>query len=139
MNAGQFMPSDEVVAGIKADLLRYETERAKAQFAVRWRVPLFLGIYLLLILVAALVFNRFSDVNEQWFSPPHVFLYVIGFVVSFFIYGWAMKPATNLQQAFRAKALPTIFSFINGVTYSQGRTPGSFDRLPRETLDTFNR
>lgn len=139
MSGGQFMPNDQVVAGIKADLLRYEAERAKAQAAVRWRVPLFLGILLLLVLGAALLFNKVADPNEQWLSAPHVFLYVTGFIASFFVYSWAVSPATKLQQAFREKALPTIFGFIQDVAYSHSRTPESFDRLPKETIGAFNR
>ena len=43
MDAGQFMPSAEVVARMRADLDRYESERVGAHRKVQWRVPLFIG------------------------------------------------------------------------------------------------
>ena len=54
---------------------------------MKWRVPVFMGVLLAAIAVLAVVFNNFADLNEQWFSTPHVFLYGIGFVAAFFVSG----------------------------------------------------
>lgn len=139
MDGQQHMPADEVIAGIKAELQKYEAERVTAHKAVSWRVPVFLGALLVATLLLAIGFNSFASPYEQWTSTPHVFLYFIAFGASFFIYSWAMKPATNLQQSFRDKILPVVFGFIEDVSYRQGYQPDSFDRLPRETMDSFNR
>ena len=80
MNVTDFMPGDEVVAGIKADLEPYEAERARRTGAVTWRVPVFLGRAAGVTVVLAFAFNGFADPNEQWFSSPHVFLYFGAFV-----------------------------------------------------------
>ena len=141
MDVKDFMPGDEVIAGIRADLEKYEAERRKARRSVRWRVPLFLGLLLALVVGLAYVFNGVADPNEQWFSTPHVFLYVIAFISAFFVYFAAVKPATRLQQSFRERILPLIFGFIEKMGYKHAETPASFraaaarnDRLvqPRE-------
>jgi hypothetical protein len=139
MDAQGFMPGDEVVAGIKADLGAYEAERSKAHRAVMWRVPVFLGLTLAATALLAWGFNDFADPHEQWFSSPHVFLYIAAFALAFFVYGLAISPATRLQQSFRSKVLPAIFGFIKGMQYRHNSTPDSFDRLPREATGTFNR
>ena len=139
MDVQEHMPADEVVAGIKAELQRYEAERARANASVKWRVPLFLGLLVAAAASIAVAFNGLASTYEQWLSTPHVFLYVIAFVASFFIYSRAMRPATRLQQSFREKILPVVFGFISDVGYRHGHQPDSFDRLPRETMDTFNR
>ena len=40
MTVREFMPSEAVVAAIRADVERYEGERVKAWGAVQWRVPM---------------------------------------------------------------------------------------------------
>ena len=100
MDVKDFMPGEDVIAGIRADIEKYEAERGKAHMAVRWRVPVFMGLLLAAIAGTAVLFNNFADPNEQWFSPPHVFLYAIGFAASFFVYGAAMKPATRFSSRF---------------------------------------
>lgn len=139
MDVGDFMPGDEVIAGIRTDIEKYEAERSKAHVAVRWRVPVFMGLLLAAVAGTALLFNNFADPNEQWFSSPHVFLYAIGFGLSFFVYGAAMKPAMRLQQSLREKILPAVFGFIENIGYKHNQTPISFERLPREIVDGFNR
>lgn len=139
MNTEDFMPSPETLARIRKEIEGYEAGRVAAVARVRWRVPLFLGLYIAGIAVVAWMFNALADPREQWFSAPHVFLYVVGFVLSFFVYSAAMKPATELQQSFRDKVLPTIFGFIGDMQYSRNRAPASFDRLPRSVTGSFNR
>lgn len=139
METQQFMPSDTVVAGIKADLEEYEAQRAQAHRAVRWRVPVFLGLFLAAVAGLAVLFNAVADRNEQWFSAPHVFLYVIAFVASFFVYAWARGPATRLQNSFRDRVIPLAFGFVEDMTYRREQTPSSFARMPPETVGTFNR
>lgn len=139
MNADDFMPSPETLARIRKEIEGYETGRIAAVARVRWRVPLFLGLYVVGMAAVAWVFNAFADPREQWFSSPHVFLYIVGFVGSFFVYSAAMKPATELQQSFRDKVLPTIFGFIGDMRYARSTTPASFDRLPRSVTGSFNR
>lgn len=139
MDAQDFMPGPETLARIRTEIETYEQGRAAASRRIRWRIPLFLGLYLIAIFVVAWVFNLVADPVEQWFSAPHVFLYVLGFAGSFLVYSFAVKPATELQQAFRDKVLPTIFGFIGDVRYSRNTVPGSFDRLPRGVTGSFNR
>lgn len=139
MNAEDFMPGPETLARIRKEIEGYEAGRVAAVARVRWRVPLFLGLLLVGVAAIAWMFNTVADPSEQWFSAPHVFLYVVGFVASFFVYGMAMKPATELQQSFRDKVLPAIFGFIADMRYARSSTPGSFDRLPRAVTGSFNR
>ena len=139
MDAQDFMPGPETLARIRKEIETYEVGRVAAARSVRWRIPVFLGLYLVAIAAVAYVFNTFADPREQWFSAPHVFLYVIGFAASFFVYSAAVKPATELQQSFRDKVLPTIFGFIGDMQYARNRAPASFDRLPRAVTGSFNR
>lgn len=139
MDGQGFMPSEAVLAGIRADVARYEAGRVQAHRAVRWRVPAFLAATVAFVVAVAYVLNGLADPFEQWTSAPHVFVYVGSAIAAFFIYGWAMRPATKLQQSFRERLLPIAFSFIDGVKYRTGWVPESFARLPRETVGSFNR
>lgn len=139
METADFMPSEAVTAGIRKDIETHEAARASAVRQVRWRVPLFVGLVLVFVVLVAWLFNKVADPNEQWFSTPHVFLYVIGFAASILLYFQAMKPATRLQQSFRETLLPIIFGFIADMRYQHGGRPNSFDRLPREAVGPFNR
>lgn len=139
MDAKGFMPDDAVIAGIRKDIEQYESQRASAFAQIRWRVPVFLGALLAVAAILAYAFNSFADPNEQWFSSPHVFLYLATFAATFFVYGAAMKPATKLRQSFRERVLPLVLGFIRDVRYSNATTPDSFDRLPRQATGSFNR
>ncbi|RWE59386.1 hypothetical protein [Mesorhizobium sp.] len=138
MEAADFMPSEADIAGIKRNLEAYEVERVAAYRQVRWRVPLFIGLVLLSVALVAWLFNTVADPYERWFSTPHVLLYVVGFVAAILLYFQAIKPASTLQQSFRETLLPIIFGFIEDMRYQHEATPNSFDRLPRETIGTFN-
>jgi hypothetical protein len=139
METADFMPSEAVTAGIRKGIETYEAARASAVRQVRWRVPVFVGQVLVFVVLVAWLFNKVADPNEQWFSTPHVFLYVIGFAASILLYFQAMKPATRLRQSFRETLLPIIFGFIADMRYQHGGRPNSFDRLPREAVGPFNR
>lgn len=141
MRADEFMPGEAAVAGIRADIERYEAERSRAHRAVLWRVPVFDGLVLAAIFAIARAFNNanIAHPNEQWLSTPHVLLYVFGMALLFFVHSQATKPARQLQQSLRGRILPVIFGFIGTVAYRHGETPDSFERLPRETVGSFNR
>ncbi len=139
MEAADFMPGEAVIAGIRRDIEAYEARRASAQRQARWRVPVFLGLVVVCVGVVAWLFNKVADPHEQWFSTPHVFLYLGGFIAAVLLYFQAIKPATRLQQSFRDTLLPMIFGFVRDVRYQHGARPNSFDRLPRETVGNFNR
>lgn len=139
MEAKDFMPADETIAGIRKDVAAYETERAAAYRTVQRRTPIGFISLIVAVFVLAWFFNTFADPFEQWVSTPHVFLYVGAFLAGFLVYTWAMRPADNLQQAFREKLLPIIFSFVQDMSYRRTATPDSFDRMPRETVGSFNR
>lgn len=139
METADFMPGEADIADIRKNLDVYEAERALATRQVRWRVPLFIGLVLVFVALVAWLFNKVADPNEQWFSTPHVFLYVVGFVAAIALYFQAVKPASRLQQSFRDRLLPIIFGFIGDVRYQHGVKPNSFDRLPRGVVGPFNR
>jgi len=139
METADFMPSEAVIAGIRKNIEAYEAGRASAYRQVRWRVPVFLGPVLVFVVLVAWLFNKVADANEQWFSTPHVFLYVGCFFTALLLYFLAITPATRLQQSFRDTLLPIIFGFIRDMRYQNGVTPNSFDRLPRAAVGSFNR
>ncbi|RUU62218.1 hypothetical protein EOC99_18590, partial [Mesorhizobium sp. M7A.T.Ca.TU.009.01.1.1] len=74
METADFMPSETVIAGIRKDIEAYEAARASAVRQVRWRVPVFVGLVLVAVVLVAWLFNKVADPNEQWVSTPHVFL-----------------------------------------------------------------
>ncbi|MCX7303669.1 MAG: DUF3137 domain-containing protein [Hyphomicrobiales bacterium] len=139
MEARDFLPGDGVIAGIRADIDRYEAERSRVHRAVMWRVPVLDGLWIAAILGVAHLFNRFANANEQWLSTPHVFLYIIGFFTLFFIHGQAVKPARTLQQSLRERIMPLVFGFIEEMAYRHEATPESFARMPQEASGAFNR
>lgn len=137
METADFMPSEADIANIRKDIETYEAARVSAVRQVRWRVPLFVGLVLVFVVLVAWLFNKVADPNEQWFSTPHVFLYLVGFAASILLYFRAIRPATRLRQSFRETLLPIIFGFIRDMRYQHDVTPNSFDRLPRETVGGF--
>jgi hypothetical protein len=139
MDARGFMPDEAVIAGIRKDIEQYESQRASAYAQVKWRVPVFLGVLLIVAAVIAYGFNDFADPNEQWFSSPHVFLYFGTFVALGFAWSFAMRPATKLRQSFRERVLPLVFGFVRDIRYANAVTPDSFDRLPKQATGSFNR
>jgi hypothetical protein len=139
MEAKDFLPGEDVIAGIKAELERYEAERGSTHRAVLWRVPVFDGLTFAVIFAIAWFFNSLADPNEQWLSTPHVLLYVFGLAALFFVHSRAVRPAKRLQQSLRERILPVIFGFIEKIGYRYEATPDSFSRLPRETVGSFNR
>jgi hypothetical protein len=138
MDARDFMPGEAALAKVKAEIEAYEAERKAVQRSVSIRIPIYLAIVVVLVVILAFAFNSFADPNEQWSSAPHVFLYVAGVIALFLAYSWAKSPARELQQSFRARLLPVIFGFIDKVRYRRGETPPSLERLPRETIGSFN-
>jgi hypothetical protein len=138
MDAKDFMPDEAAIADIRARLERYEAERKAAAARVRMRVPIYVGIVLAIVLVLAWAFNSFADPSEQWFSSPHVFLYVGGAIALVIAYVYATGPATDLQQAFREQLFPVVFGFIKDFRYRRMVEPDSYRRLPREVIGPFN-
>ena len=139
MDTKELMPSEEVIAGIRKDIEAYEVEREKAHAQVRWRVPVFLGLLLVVAVLLAVALNSLASPYLQWFSTPHVFLYFGTFVGAFFVYNAAMGPATRLRQSFRERVLPIVFGCIRDMRYANGTTPDSFGRLPRKAVGSFGR
>jgi hypothetical protein len=137
METADFMPSEADIANIRKDIETYEAARASAVRQVRWRVPLFVGLVLVSVVLVAWLFNKVADPNEQWFSTPHVFLYLVGFAALILLYFRAVRPATRLRQSFRETLVPIVFGFIRDMRYQHDVTPNSFDRLPRETVGGF--
>jgi len=139
MEAKDFLPDEAVIAGIRADIERYEAERSGVHRATLWRVPVFDGLTLAVIFAIARFFNSLADPNEQWVSTPHLILYVCGVVAMFFVHSRAVRPAKQLQQSLRERILPVVFGFIEKVGYRYEAKPDSFARLPPETVGSFNR
>jgi hypothetical protein len=139
MDAKGFMPDEAVIAGIRKDIEQYESQRAGAYAAVKWRVPVFFAVLIVPAVILAFAFNSFADPNEQWFSSPHMFLYVGTLAAAIFVYSAAMRPATKLKQSFREHVLPIVFGFIGDMRYGNGTRPDSFDRLPKQATGSFNR
>ena len=139
METPGFMPSEADIANIKRNLDAYEATRAAIYWRVRWRAPLFVVLVLVFVVVVGWVFNKVADPREQWLSTPHVLLYVVGLAAAVFLYFRETRPLRVLRRSYRDTLLPIIFGFIQDISYQHGVTPNSFDRLPRETVGSFNR
>ncbi len=139
MKADDFLPGEDVIAGIKADMDRYEAERTRVHRSLLWRVPLFDGLTLLVIFGLAWLANGLAHPQELWFSTPHLFIYIFGFFALLFMHTQAVKPVKKLQQSVRDRAIPLIFGFIEDIQYGHGIRPRSFGRLPKETVGDFDR
>lgn len=139
MQADDFMPDAAAVAKIKRELQAYEAERRSAERSVWLRVPLFVGMLAVVVLLLALTFNAFADPNETWLSALHVYLYVAAFVALFFAYRQAMKPVAGKRRSSRQRLMSIVFGFIEDLRYGHDITPGSLDRLPRAATGEFSR
>ncbi|PWK72596.1 DUF3137 domain-containing protein [Aminobacter sp. AP02] len=138
MSAAGFMPDEAVVAGIRRDIEAYEAQRKAAARSVRWRVPLYLGLLVLVVLGLAMVLNLGADPYEQWFSTLHIYLYLAGFLLSFAVYVLASSAGGNLQASLRDKLLPIVFGFVQDLRLQKAVTPESFARLPRATVGNYD-
>ncbi|WP_274628027.1 hypothetical protein [Arvimicrobium flavum] len=139
MDTQDFMPNETVLARIRADIEAYEAERQTTRRNAAIRVPAYLISIIVIVVILALALNSFADPNEQWVSALHVFLYVGGLVALFVAYRSATSPVRRLQTSFRARLLPTIFSFVDDLKYQKGATPASAARLPKDTIGDFDR
>jgi hypothetical protein len=138
MDAKDFLPGEDVIAGIKGEIERYEAERRRTRRLVGLRIVLFDGLVFVAVVALAMLFNRVVDAYEQWRSTPHLMLYVVGFMAALGAHFAATRPAAKLQQSTRGRIIPRVLGFIDRIDYRHAETPGSFHRLPREALGTFN-
>lgn len=138
MDARDFMPDEAVIAGIRKDLEKYETERRVARRRASWRVPVYLGVMAAAVAALAFGFNDFADPHEQWLSTPHLYLYLGAALAGMFAYWAATKPVRDTQQSFREHLLPIVFGFIEDFHYQHEGAPLSFDRLPREAVGSID-
>lgn len=132
------MPDEAAIAGIRRDIEGYEAQRKAAARSVRWRVPLYLGLLLVIVFGLAMVLNLGADPYEQWFSTLHIYLYLAGFLLSFAVYVLASSAGGSLQASLRDKLLPTAFGFIQDVRLQKAVSPESFARLPRESVGDYD-
>lgn len=139
MKADDFLPGEAVIAGIRADIERYEAERRRVHRSVRWRVPVFDGLTLIAVLAIAYLLNGIAHPQEQWISLPHIILYIFAILTLIYMHWSAVAPARKLQQSLRDRIIPVVFGFIENISYRHQETPDSFKRLPQEVLETFNR
>ena len=63
METADFMPSEADIANIRKDIEAYEAARASAVRQVRWRVPLFVGLVLVFVVLVAWLFNKVAAPN----------------------------------------------------------------------------
>lgn len=126
-------PGASPAASILADLSSYNADRVGAHKAVRWRVPVFVGIPALLAVAVFIVLIS----NRAGTAAGIVMVAAIFGLV--FLYAWAAGPATKLQQSFRDKLIPSAFGFIEGVRYQNKGEPQSFSRMPSAAIGHFTR
>lgn len=138
MSAAGFMPDEAVIAGIRRDIEAYEAQRKAAIRSVRWRVPVYLGLLVVVVIGLAMVLNLGADPYELWFSTLHIYLYLAAFLASFAVYVLAASTGGNLQASLRDKLLPIAFGFVQDIRLAKNVTPKSFARLPRETIGDFD-
>lgn len=132
------MPDDAVIAAIKRDIAAYEAERVAARRSAMLRVPLYVGGLIAAVVALALALNLVADVNEQWLSTLHVYLYVLAFIVALFLYFLALRPLEAASASFRDKLLPIIFGFIKDMRHEREVMQPSFAALPDATVGKFN-
>lgn len=128
-----------MLAQIRLRINALERERASAENSSRWRVPLFIACVVAAVILLAAAFNTFADPVEQWISPPHVFLYIAGFVTAAIAYVAATAPARAFERGYRERFFTALFAFVEGLRYRHDETPESFDRLPRAVAGDFGR
>ena len=102
------MPDETDIAGIRRGIEAYEAARASTLRQVRWRVPLFVGLVLVVVALIAWLFNKVADPHEQWFSTPHVFLYVGGF----FLMGLSGVALANVFREAKAAGVTTVLDVV---------------------------
>ncbi len=138
MDAADFMPGEAALAGIRGEIESYEAERQKVVRSVRIRIPVVIGVVLILTAVLAITFNAFADPRERWVSTPHIYLYILaaaGLSIAHFV---ATSPARKLRRSVRDRLLPVVFGFIENVRYRKGETPDSVSRIPKDAIGNFN-
>lgn len=139
MDAQDFMPSEAALRQVRAGIEAYEVRRDETRRGAAMRIAAYMAAVVAAVAVLAWAFNAFADPREQWLSAPHVFLYVAGIIGVVLAWRSATAPSRRLRQSFREELLPVIFGFIGELRYRKGETPPSMERLPAETLGSFDR
>ena len=137
MDISAYMPGDSAVAAISDDLIAYNRERLGAYGKVRWRRPVFLTLFFVVVLFA--LFVAFGIVANGGSGIPFGIVVVAGSIGFFYVNDWTKSPATRLQQSFRDHLIPRVFGFIDGVTYRYKAVPPSFAGMPAAAFERFNR
>ncbi len=137
MSTSAFMPNEAVVATIQQDLAAYNAQRVGAAKSVSWRLWIFHGLFTAVMAVIVLAVASLSD--DGLFSAAGWFVVAIGVGGYLGAHALALSPGRQLQQAFRDRLIPTIFSFLEQVNYRHGAPPNSFEYLPKEAIGTYNR
>ena len=140
MSREEFLPSEEAVAAIRADLAAYETHRLAALRNRRVLTPLSL-----VPAAFAAVAGFFLLVGND--KPPLAddrmeFAFWVFLAVVMLAGGglWlAHRPSATLQQSLRDRLLPSLFGFVGEVEYSYATKPFTVDYLPPAALPGYAR
>lgn len=122
------MPGPEALAGLSAEVARYNETRPKEASDLFVRQMSFMGGFGAVVLLAVYLIwiNGALDVLH-WV--------VIGAVMAgWFIWGMAMRPAREFQQSLRDRMLPVVFGFVEKVRYGHGAGPSFMQAMPGSAL-----
>lgn len=130
-----YLPSPEAIGRIKADAAEYEAARVVAAKAVRWRVPLVLGLFGVIAAAAVVA-------TWKWIGDPDSFYpLAAGLALLFggqFAWRFAHRPATLAQENYRSRLLPILFRSIDNFSHARGAKPKTFAYLPVEATGAYS-
>ena len=131
------MPDDAVVREINTGIAAYNEQRAGIAQTLKWNLPVFMGIYsVVLLVILGLLFAAKGPGGSIW---PFSIAAVAGMFGFGMVHSWTNGPAKRLQQTFRDTFVPKVFGFIDGVAYRQGQTPASYPHVPEAAIGAHNR
>jgi hypothetical protein len=136
MAEGDYKPDDDAVAAIKAHLVAYDAQRATEDRNLRFLGPMSL---VPAVLVALFGIGALLTADEAPFGAKDKFQFAFWIFLAVMLLGsggfWlAQRPSKRLQQNLRDRMLPALFGFIGEIEYTHGRTPFTFDHIPKGVL-----
>ncbi|MGD9916194.1 MAG: DUF3137 domain-containing protein [Rhizobiaceae bacterium] len=137
MDVNAFMPDEAALASLRTDLDEYNRQRLEAARQSRSRLWLFLAAYTVVYL--AVLYFIGTQTSRGIISGLGMVALVFGALAYLLVYGFAMSPASKLQQSFRDYLIPRIFGFIDEVKYQRGGVPTTHDYIPKAAIGSFNR
>ncbi len=130
-------PDAPTQARIDSEIASYNREQKAIIAKAAQRVALICGAIVVAGAAAAAIATGL-ETYPDWFSRPHLMIYVLTGIAVWFGWGYATGPTKALRQDLRSRVLPMLFAFLDEAKYTHGVAARSVGDLPHEVIGKHN-